>query len=76
MDNLQILFYRVLHFWGIFLIFVHHQIFRKVSLFKVIYFRGGSHIDFRTQCVMMTLGGWGWAGAIIKFRKIIDFQSS
>ena len=44
--------------------------------------RGESHIDFRTQCVIMTLGGGGgevWGGAItneiVKFIKIIEFQS-
>ena len=45
-------------------------------------FRDESHIDFRTQSVIMTLGGGigGGGGAItngvMKFRKIIEFQSS
>ena len=43
-------------------------------------FRDESHIDFRTQSVIMTLGGGIGGGAItngvMKFRKIIEFQSS
>ena len=43
-----------------------------------------SHIDFHTQTVIMTLGGWAGevvGGAaisndVLKFRKIIEFQSS
>ena len=42
--------------------------------------RGESHIDFRTQSVIMSLGGGRGGGAItndvLNFRKIIKFQSS
>ena len=30
--------FQVLHFWGIFLIYIHLRDYREVSLFKVIYF--------------------------------------
>ena len=36
--------------------------------------RGESHIDFRTQCVIMTDGAL--TNDVLKFRKIIEFQSS
>ena len=36
-----------------------------------------THIDFRTQCVTMTLGCWGAiTNEVLKFRKIIEFKSS
>ena len=42
-----------------------------------------SYIDFRMQCVIMTLagGGWVWGGGsitndVLKFRKAIIFESS
>ena len=42
-----------------------------------IYVRVESHIDFPTQCLIMTLAS---GGAItndnLKFRKVIEFQSS
>ena len=44
--------------------------------------RGESHIDFRTQCVIMTLTGEvRWASGVIvndvlKMRKVMGFQSS
>ena len=41
--------------------------------------RGESHIYFCVQCVKMTLGGGVWGvitNDVLKFRKIIDFQSS
>ena len=34
---------------------------------------GESHIDFRTQCVIMTLGAI--TNEIVKFIKIIEFES-
>ena len=46
--------------------------------------RSESHIDFRTQSVIMTLG-WGWEGGgeggditncALELRKMIEFQSS
>ena len=30
--------FKVLHFWGLFLIYVHLRVFREVSLLEVIYF--------------------------------------
>ena len=30
--------FQVLHFWGIFLIYIHLRVFREVSLFKEGYF--------------------------------------
>ena len=48
-------------------------------------FRSGSHIDFPTQCVIMTFAGgcwWGGGGAwainndVLKFRKVIEFECS
>ena len=38
--------------------------------------RGESHIDFRTQSVIMTLRGGAITNDILKFGKIIEFQSS
>ena len=39
--------------------------------------RGQSHIDFRTQCVIMTLtGGGAITNDVLKFRKDIEFDSS
>ena len=43
--------------------------------------RGKSHIEFRTQCVIMTLAGSNRGGEAItncalKFTKIIEFESS
>ena len=43
--------------------------------------RGKSHIEFRTQCVIMTLAGGNRGGEAItngalKFTKIIEFESS
>ena len=44
--------------------------------------RGESHIDFRTQCVTMTVvgGGWGGDGGIAndvwEIRKVIKFERS
>ena len=42
--------------------------------------RGESHIDFCTQCVIITLEGGGGVKIItndvLEFRKIIEFQSS
>ena len=43
------------------------------------YLRGESHIDFRTQCVIVTRaggGGGGIANDVWKFRKVIEFESS
>ena len=38
--------------------------------------RGESHIYFRTQRVIMTLAGWRTiTNDVLKFRKIIEFQS-
>ena len=42
-----------------------------------VLFRGASHIDFRTQCVIMTLAGGGTVtNDVLKFRKVIEFESS
>ena len=39
--------------------------------------KGESHIDFRTQCVIMTLGvGEAITNVVVKFTKDIEFQSS
>ena len=39
--------------------------------------KGESHIDFRTQCVIMTLGvGEAITNVVVKFTKNIEFQSS
>ena len=42
--------------------------------------RGESHIDFRMQSVIMTLGsggrGWAITNEVLKFIKIIKYQSS
>ena len=39
--------------------------------------RAESHIDFRTQCVIMTLVGWGAiTNDVLKFIKVIEFESS
>ena len=41
------------------------------------FIRGVSHIDFRTQCTIMTLAGGGIiANDVLKMRKVIEFQSS
>ena len=38
---------------------------------------GESHIDFRTQCVIMTFTGGGTITYdVLKFRKAIEFESS
>ena len=43
----------------------------------VFLFRDESHIDFRTQCVIMTLvGGRIIANDALKKRKVIEIQSS
>ena len=41
-------------------------------------FRGDSHIAFCTQCVITMLEGGEEAitGDVLKFRKLIEFQSS
>ena len=40
-------------------------------------FRSELHIDFRTQCAIMTLAGGKFiANDVLKMRKIIEFQSS
>ena len=34
--------------------------------------RGESHIDFRTQCIIMALAGWGWGvvtNDVLKIQK-------
>ena len=52
---------------------------RLCSLITLDIFRGEPHIDFRTQCVLMTLrgrDGGAMATDVLKFRKIIEFQSS
>ena len=38
MGNLKKLIFQVLHFWGLFLIYVHLRVFREVSLLEVINF--------------------------------------
>ena len=39
--------------------------------------KGEPHIDFRMQCVIVTLTGRGAiTNGIFKFRKVIEFQSS
>ena len=39
--------------------------------------KGESHIDFRKQCVIMTLGvGEAITNVVVKFTKNIEFQSS
>ena len=39
--------------------------------------KGESHIDFRTQCVIITLeGGKSISKDILKFRKFMEFQNS
>ena len=38
--------------------------------------RGESHIEFRTQCVIMTLGVGGGGLSLMSFREIIEFQGS
>ena len=49
--------------------------------------RGEPYIEFRTQCVIMTLAGEGWGGEggevrgviandVLKLGKVIEFQSS
>ena len=58
------------------------QLYNDDQPFNLLRLRSESHIDFWTQCVIMTLvgGGWGWGWAIInevsKFRKVIEFESS
>ena len=46
--------------------------------FKLIFvLRGESHIDFRTQCVIVTLVGGGViANDVLIMRKVIEFQNS
>ena len=38
MGNLKKLVFQFLHFWGLFLIYVHLRVFREVSLLEVYYF--------------------------------------
>ena len=39
--------------------------------------KGESHIDFRMQCVIITLeGGKSISKDILKFRKFMEFQNS
>ena len=39
-------------------------------------FRSELHIDFRTQCIIMTLAGGKFiANDVLKMRKVIEFQS-
>ena len=45
--------------------------------FKIGVLKGESHVDLRTQCVIMTLGGGeAITNDVFEFRKIIEFQSS
>ena len=38
--------------------------------------KGESHIDFCMQCILMTLeGGGAITNDIVKFRKVIEFES-
>ena len=37
MGNLKKMIFQVLHFWELFLIYVHFRVFREVSLLEVIY---------------------------------------
>lgn len=53
-------------------LFFFDILFRRMLLF----IKGESRIDYRTQCVVMTLGmGWGEAitDNVLKFRKSIEF---
>ena len=54
------------------------EISRKSELRNTECFvRGGLHVGFRTQCVIMTLvGGSVIANDVLKMGNIIDFQSS
>ena len=51
---------------------------RFTAKFKLIFaLRGESHIDFRTQCVIVTLTGGGViANDVLIIRKVIEFQNS
>ena len=50
---------------------------RFTAKFKLIFvLRGESHIDFRTQCVIVTLAGGGViANDVLIMRKVIAFQN-
>ena len=40
-------------------------------------YKGESHIDFRTQCVIIKLAGVGTiTNDVLKFRKVMEFESS
>ena len=44
-------------------------------MFDIPLLRGGSHIDFCMQCIIMMLGGGeAITNDILKFRKLIEFQ--
>ena len=54
------------------------KIFNYIAgMFTESFLRGESHIDFRTQCVIMTpAGGEVIANDVLKMRRVIAFQSS
>ena len=53
-------------------------ILRKLAVKNCCSFRSETHILFRTQSVIVTLRGKGGGipNDVLKFRKIIEFQSS
>ena len=51
----------------------HSQAYKDTNSVGI---KGESHIDFRTQCVIMTLAEGGViANDVSKIRKVIEFQS-
>ena len=54
--------------------FLSYEVLKMNSLGN---FRGELHIDFRTECVTMTLtSGADITNDVLKFRKVIEFESS
>ena len=54
----------------------HNKITNKTSLNNILYVRGESRIDFCRQSHNEGGGGGGITNDVLKFRKIIEFQSS
>ena len=63
------------------LIYITHKKHKKLgdTVYKISFavLRGESHIDFHTQCFIMTLVIEGAiTNDVLKFKKVIEFQNS